>query len=68
MRLLHAATLAFLGWRTAQAIPPNFQTERIGLTVEKATPSGQFDDPELQDRSSRFLNKFTARESYSKTA
>lgn len=67
MRLLHAATLAFLGWRTAQAIPPNFGTDDPGLIVEKATPSGQFDDPELQDRSSRFLNKVTAREFYSKT-
>ena len=66
MRLLHAVTLAFLGWRTAQAIPRTFGTDNTGLIVEKATPSGQFDDPELQDRSSRFLNKVTARESYSK--
>lgn len=65
MRLLHAATFAFLGWQTAHAIPPAFLADNPGLVVEKVTPSVQFIDPELQHRSSRFLNQATARESLS---
>lgn len=65
MRLLPAVAIALLGWRTARAIPPAFGTDNPGLIVEKVTPSGQFDDPELQHRASRFLNQATARESYS---
>ena len=68
MRLLHAATLAFLGWRTANAIPPNFFAGNPGLVIEKATPSGLFQDSELQQRSSRFLNQATTRESLSRIA
>lgn len=68
MRLLPASTFAFLGWRIAHAVPPAFATGNPGVVVEKVTPSGQFDNPELQHRSSRFLNQATARESRSQLA
>lgn len=61
MRLSLAATVAFLVLRTAHAIP-TLETGNSGLVVEKSTPSGQFGDPELQQRSSRFLNQATTRE------
>lgn len=65
MRLHPAATFALLGWRTTHAIPPTFGTNNPGLIIEKVTPSAQFINPELQHRSSRFLNQATARESFS---
>ena len=68
MRLLLTATLAFLGWQPVRAIPPTFLAGNPGLVVEKATPSGLFQDPELQQRSSRFLIQATERESLSTIA
>jgi hypothetical protein len=68
MRLLLTATLTFLGWRAVRAIPPTFLAGNPGLVIEKATPSVQFSDLELQHRSSRFLNQATARESLSMIA
>jgi hypothetical protein len=62
MHLQSATTLAFLGWRTANAIP-TLGTDNNGLVIEKMKTSGHFVEPELQHRSSRFLNEATARES-----
>jgi hypothetical protein len=59
MQLLLAATIAFLGLRTAHAIPPTFGADNPGFVVEKVSPSAQFID---QQRSSRFLNQASARE------
>lgn len=64
MRLLPAAIFALLGWRATDAILHSFGTGNPNLVLEKVTPSGQFGDPELQHRASRFLNQATARESY----
>lgn len=59
MRLL-AITCAFLGLRRIHASPP-FCIDGIGSHVEKISPSGHFDNPELQQRALRFLNQATAR-------
>jgi hypothetical protein len=68
MQLFFAATVAFLGLRTAHAIPPTFGADNPGFVVEKASPFAQFVDPELQHRSTRFLNQATAREFFAKIA
>lgn len=58
MRLLVAA-FSLLVWRAAHAVP-SFGHENAGpLVVERASPSGQFVDSELQFRSSRFLDQAT---------
>ena len=58
MRLL-ATTCAFLGFGRIQA-SPLVDTNRIRSYVEKVSPSGHFENLELQQRAFRFLNQATA--------